>query len=269
MRKGSSVSERQFQLSDARRAGITAFGAPPGVRWVMFCHPAPGSGGFDPDPLVTQRCDLSFVSLDRPGYSSSDPWIVPPQPSPQRWVLDVQEFLADSRRVADSIGRVAYRGLGVLGWREGCVFAAALAAALGDETAGVAFVEPMTLRQAAESLAQPDVWDVRRLIPGIQGPPTATGLRSRVERMLGAAAEQGDVGLNADRAAMKQKVLDESLEAVQAPALVLARNTRASRRGAHHYARRLPDARVAVTDAPVPIAAHWARIIKHFDETLH
>jgi pimeloyl-ACP methyl ester carboxylesterase len=234
---------------------------------VLVCHPAPGCSGFDPDPGVTQHSTLGFITLDRPGYASSDPWEVPPQPSPVRWSLDAEDYLTRSRADAESIGRHAYRGLAVLGWREGCVYAAALAARLGEQASAVVFVEPMTLGAARESLHTDDPWDVRRLMPDTAS-DTIVGLHSRVERMLTAAAEQGDAGLEGDRAAMKQQVLDESLRSVRAPALILARNTRRMRRSAHAYARRLPVARVAVTDAAVPIAAHWGRIVAHLEDAL-
>jgi pimeloyl-ACP methyl ester carboxylesterase len=256
------VSERQFRLSDGRRAGITTLGDAAATRWVLFCHPAPGASGFDPAPTVTQRCPLEFVSLDRPGYGSSDPWPVPPQPSPQRWVLDVQEFLASCRDDAWSIRRTAYRDLAVLGWREGCIFAAALAAALGGEVSSVVFVEPMTLSHAARSLREREVWSTERLVPeDFEGDGRADGLRSRVERMLRAAGDQGDAGLEADRGAVKQHVLDESLESIRAQALIVTANTKPMLRSAHRYAGRLPRARVAVTEAPVPIVAHWRRIL--------
>jgi pimeloyl-ACP methyl ester carboxylesterase len=40
---------------------------------VLFCHIAPGSGGFDPDPEVTAARGVRLISIDRPGYGSSDP----------------------------------------------------------------------------------------------------------------------------------------------------------------------------------------------------
>jgi pimeloyl-ACP methyl ester carboxylesterase len=261
------VSERQFELSDKRRMGITAAGNPFASRWVLFCHPAPGAGGFDPDPLVTDTCPLDILSFDRPGYGSSDPWTVPPQPSPQRWVLDVQEFLETCRTDAESIGHAAYRDLAVFGWREGCIYAAVLAAALGDQVSAVAFIEPMTLSQAARSLAESDAWDVDRLMPGIDSDAASefAGLRSRLQRMLGIAREQGEAGLDADRAAVKQQVLDESLDAIRAPALILISDTKERRSAANRYAKRLPDARIEVADTPVPIAGRWSRLVEYFE----
>lgn len=261
------MSERQFELSDKRRMGITAAGNPFASRWVLFCHPAPGAGGFDPDPLVTDTCPLDILSFDRPGYGSSDPWTVPPQPSPQRWVLDVQEFLETCRTDAESIGHAAYRDLAVFGWREGCIYAAVLAAALGDQVSAVAFIEPMTLSQAARSLAESDAWGVDRLMPGIDSDAASefAGLRSRLQRMLGIAREQGEAGLDADRAAVKQQVLDESLDAIRAPALILISDTKERRSAANRYAKRLPDARIEVADTPVPIAGRWSRLVEYFE----
>ncbi|GAB3806481.1 hypothetical protein GCM10028798_29460 [Humibacter antri] len=264
------MGERQFELSDERRMGITMLGNPFATRWVMFCHPGPGAGGFDPDPIVTATCSAEFVSFDRPGYGSSDPWIVPPQPSPQRWALDVQEFLQACRGDAESIGHLAYRDLAVLGWREGCIFAAALAAALGDQVSAVAFVEPMTLSQAARSLAERDVWDVDRLVPEIDSDDASAfaGLRSRLERMLDIARGQGAAGLDADRAAVKQQVLDESLQAIDAPAFILTTTSKERKSAARRYQKRLPDARTVLTDATVPIVEHWSRLVEHLGGNL-
>ncbi|NNC12130.1 alpha/beta fold hydrolase [Planctomonas sp. JC2975] len=258
------MTQRLFTLADGRRIGITVRGAQAAMRWVLMCHPTPGAGGFDPDPHLTERSGLSVISLDRPGYGASDPWRVPPQPSPLRWVEDVDAFLAQCRSDAESLGRVAYRDLAVLGWREGSIFAAAFAAAFRDEVAAVALVEPMTLRAASYGTETSAVWAGERLAPDVGAADSRDpGLTSRLERMLSTAAEQGDAGLDADRAAFKQKVLRESLDSVTAPTLVLARNTKQQRRSAHAYARRLRDVRVALSNAEVPIAAHWAGIITH------
>ncbi|MHA7985265.1 alpha/beta fold hydrolase [Rathayibacter sp. CAU 1779] len=258
------MTQRTFTRADGRRLGITVHGAVAAERWVLVCHPTPGAGGFDPDPHLTEGSGLSFISLDRPGYGASDPWIVPPQPSPLRWADDVDAFLAQCRRDAESLGRVAYRDLGMLGWREGCIFAAALAACFRDEVATLALVEPMTLRAASSGTRSPDAWSGERLAPHIGGADVRDpGLASRLEHMLSTAAEQGEAGLDADRAAFTQKVLHQSLDSVTASTLIVARDTKEQKRSAHAYARRLRDARVAVSTAAVPIAEHWSRIIAH------
>jgi pimeloyl-ACP methyl ester carboxylesterase len=47
--------------------------APADAPVVLFCHIAPGSGGFDPDPVATAASGVRLIALDRPGYGSSDP----------------------------------------------------------------------------------------------------------------------------------------------------------------------------------------------------
>jgi pimeloyl-ACP methyl ester carboxylesterase len=47
--------------------------APADAPVVLFCHAAPGSGAFDPDPAVTAAHGVRLISLDRPGYGGSDP----------------------------------------------------------------------------------------------------------------------------------------------------------------------------------------------------
>lgn len=254
-----------MRLASGRQTGVTVLGDPAASRWVMFSHPAPGCGGFDPDPLATARSGLKLITLDRPGYAASDPWAIPPQPSPLRWALDADDFLARCRTDAESIGLSAYEEVAVLGWREGCVYAAALAARLGRQASALALVEPMTLRLAARSLRADDVWDARRFMPDPDD-DTIVGLSSRVERMLATAAMQGDAGLDGDREAVKQRVVKESLRVVRAPALILTGTDKRMRRAAHAYARQLPEARVALTDAEVPIAAHWGRVLAYLEE---
>jgi len=47
--------------------------APADAPVVLFCHIAPGSGAFDPDPEVTGVHGVRLITLDRPGYGGSDP----------------------------------------------------------------------------------------------------------------------------------------------------------------------------------------------------
>jgi pimeloyl-ACP methyl ester carboxylesterase len=47
--------------------------APADAPVVLFCHIAPGSGEFDPDPEVTAARGVRLITVDRPGYGSSDP----------------------------------------------------------------------------------------------------------------------------------------------------------------------------------------------------
>jgi pimeloyl-ACP methyl ester carboxylesterase len=47
--------------------------APADAPVVLFCHIAPGSGEFDPDPEVTAARGVRLITVDRPGYGRSDP----------------------------------------------------------------------------------------------------------------------------------------------------------------------------------------------------
>jgi pimeloyl-ACP methyl ester carboxylesterase len=47
--------------------------APADAPVVVFCHIAPGSGEFDPDPEVTAARGVRLITVDRPGYGRSDP----------------------------------------------------------------------------------------------------------------------------------------------------------------------------------------------------
>jgi pimeloyl-ACP methyl ester carboxylesterase len=57
---------------DGRRLGVHVLNEGTG-RTVVFCHPAPGAGTFDPDPDATRARDVTLLAVDRPGYGDSDP----------------------------------------------------------------------------------------------------------------------------------------------------------------------------------------------------
>ena len=57
---------------DGRRVAVHRLGVP-GGRPVVFCHAAPGSGLFDPDPDETERRGAAIIATDRPGYGTSEP----------------------------------------------------------------------------------------------------------------------------------------------------------------------------------------------------
>lgn len=90
--------------------------APAGAPIVLLCHPAPGSGTFDPDPEVTTGVRL--IAPDRPGYGGSDP--VP-------GLATVDLAAADAAAVLDRVLPVGGRA-GVAGWSAGGRVALALAA---------------------------------------------------------------------------------------------------------------------------------------------
>ena len=68
------MADRTFTLRSGRVVGLSAFGDSDAERLVVFCHPAPGSSMFDPDPDASAERSAHIVALDRPGYGSSEPW---------------------------------------------------------------------------------------------------------------------------------------------------------------------------------------------------
>ena len=121
------MANLSWTLHDGRKVGITGFGDPVANDMIVFCHPAPGSSDFDPDPLVTDRSAVHVIGLDRPGYGASDPLPVDDWPTIVGAANDIAEYLHDARASAlaqgiDSLGKV-----GVIGWSAGGRVALALA----------------------------------------------------------------------------------------------------------------------------------------------
>jgi pimeloyl-ACP methyl ester carboxylesterase len=67
------MASRRFALPSGRGIGVSAIGDALSGRLVVFFHPTPGAGVFDPNPLVTNRWGVHLVMLDRPGMGASDP----------------------------------------------------------------------------------------------------------------------------------------------------------------------------------------------------
>ncbi len=105
--------------------------APADAPVVLFCHIAPGSGGFDPDPEVTAARGVRLISIDRPGYGSSDP---------------TGDEFASVGLVADDAVAVLEDVLapgataGLVGWSAGARVALAVAARRPDLVSRVAVV---------------------------------------------------------------------------------------------------------------------------------
>jgi pimeloyl-ACP methyl ester carboxylesterase len=78
-------------------------------RTVVFCHSAPGSGGFDPDPQATAERGVTLIGVDRPGYGSSDPV------SDGSWA-DVGTVADDLAEILDHMGTGP---VGLAGWSAG------------------------------------------------------------------------------------------------------------------------------------------------------
>jgi pimeloyl-ACP methyl ester carboxylesterase len=121
----------RHRLPDGRRVGVhTVARAPDGARTVVLCHPAPGSGNYDPDPVETMRHGVNLVAVDRPGYGASDPV------EGDAWA-GVDTAADDLAHVLEARGA---RSVGVVGWSAGGRVALALAARRPDLVDRVAVI---------------------------------------------------------------------------------------------------------------------------------
>jgi pimeloyl-ACP methyl ester carboxylesterase len=226
-----------FTLRSGRRVGVTTLGDPVAERVVVFCHPAPGSSMFDPDPDESANRDVHIVSLDRPGYGSSDPWPFGTWPSIVRAADDIAEYIRDMKRYEGPIGVHRPPAIGIAGWSAGGRVALAFAARHTDLVDRVAVVAtpapnehvrwiPPELQKLSDELGQqpPDV-ALSRLSAMMQGQADAVnaadgegavpldllgagpadagalhrrGLHDRLGRMLFDAFRQGAAGVAGD-----------------------------------------------------------------------
>ena len=122
------MANLQFTLSSGRRLGVTALGNPLARHVVVLCHPAPGSGVFDPDPLITSDRDVHIVAIDRPGYGSSDPLRSGEWPTVVGAANDISEYLHAEEGTAGALNLSVIDSVSVVGWSAGGRVAMALAA---------------------------------------------------------------------------------------------------------------------------------------------
>lgn len=117
-----------LRLDHGRRVGL--YRLSDGTIPIVFCHAAPGSGDFDPDPIQTIAHDVALLAIDRPGYGRSDPPLA-------------NEWITPGRAADDVAGVLASLGLArvdVVGWSAGGRVALALAARYPQLVARVAIL---------------------------------------------------------------------------------------------------------------------------------
>lgn len=297
------MADRLVALRDGRRLGVTAFGDPVAQRIVVFCHPAPGAGGFDPDPPVTSSWGVHVVSPDRPGYGSSTPLPDARRPTIARWADDLAEYVEFVVELARETGVAPVHQVGVVGWSAGGRVALALAArhpGLVDRVAVVASPAPdAAVRWIPPELAQLTA-DLRELpLPAAKQRLRATlqaqvpkdvagvdllaqgeadlallerpGLRGRLQRMQQHAYDQGTIGFADDLLASADEDWGFDLEAVRAPVLLVygARDTVVPSAHGRWYRAQLRRASATLTVVPraghLVIAPAWERILQHVD----
>jgi pimeloyl-ACP methyl ester carboxylesterase len=294
------VADRVVTLENGRRLGVRGFGDPAATRIVLFCHPAPGSSGFDPDPLVTDSWAVHLLGVDRPGYGTSDPL---PDDVPPRIVdraEDMDAYLTQIRTEAESTGRRAPRSVGAVGWSAGGRIALALAARHPELVDRVAIVGTPAPNSAVEWIPKPyaemnarlatlPVAQARQELRGMlaaQVPTSAEpdpallgateadaealdhpGALNRVHHMLAEAYQQGAIGVADDILSYATDDWGFDLADVRAPVLLVYGAADATVPSAHGrwYRQQLPDATLTV----VPNAGHlaiipaWREILEH------
>ncbi|UAJ78858.1 alpha/beta fold hydrolase [Leifsonia sp. ZF2019] len=186
-------------LRSGRRIGITTLGDPDAERIVVFCHSAPGSSVFDPDPDASATRDVHIVAIDRPGYGASDPWPYGEWPSITRAADDIAEYLRSVILAETPIGVERPRTVGVAGWSAGGRVALAFAARHPDLVDRVALVATPAPNEAVpwippELQAESD--RLGGLAPAEAVQQLSAQLQPQADAVLAADGE-GDVPLDA------------------------------------------------------------------------
>ena len=265
-------------------------------RTVVFCHPAPGAGTFDPDPSQTALRGITLLGVDRPGYGESDPL------APDDWAT-VDRSAGDLGDVLDSLGAAASGPVGLAGWQAGGLVALALGAlrpelverivvfgtpapenevpwlpaplrdrlralrgeppaaaleGLRDLFAEAAASDPTSLR-ALDLLGGADLDSVSL--------DSVVGSRQRLADMLACAFAQGAAGLASDVAGYCLRPWGFEPSGVNAKTLLLygSRDPFAANRHATWWQKRLPNARMEMLPGagPLAIVRSWKRALSH------
>lgn len=139
-----------FTLASGRKLGVTGLGDSMAERIVVFCHPAPGSSVFDPDPDASSTRNVHILAFDRPGYGSSDPLPAGTWPSITQAADDIAEYLRSMNRDESSMGVNRPKTIGIAGWSAGGRIALAFAARHPDIADRVAIIGTPAPNDAVE-----------------------------------------------------------------------------------------------------------------------
>jgi pimeloyl-ACP methyl ester carboxylesterase len=286
------TSVERVRLDSGRHVAVRRLASGSGARTIVLCHPAPGSGAFDPRPELTATRDVTLLAVDRPGYGGSDPL------ERNEWAT-VAGAADDLAGVLDTL-RIS--SVGVAGWSAGGRVALALAARrpdLVDRVAVLATPAPndvvpwMPAEQTAEvailqGCSPEEVHGILEQQFATRIPAesygeaalallsksaadddalTADGVRERLGVMLAEAFTQGVQGVAQDVAGYLLRPWGFEPGAVQAKTLLLygTRDPVAGLRHANWWLKQLPHARVEMA----PGAGHllivllWERVLSH------
>jgi pimeloyl-ACP methyl ester carboxylesterase len=266
--------------------------APAGAPVVLFCHAAPGSGHFDPDPAVTAARGVRLISLDRPGYGGSDPL--------RDEFATVASAADDAAALLDDLLPAGVKAT-VVGWSAGGRVALALAARRPDRVGRVAVLGtpapdeevawvPAEHRDGLAALRGRPPAVVHAALGEAFAPVLATltgparlglvgagdadaavladaDVAERLEGMLERALEQGAVGMAADIAGYVLAPWGFEPGEVRVPVLLGygLEDTTAGVEHGHWWAGRLPDA--TLDEIPgaghLLVVPHWRRTLDH------
>jgi pimeloyl-ACP methyl ester carboxylesterase len=286
------LAEEHVAVGPGRRVALYRSAPLEDSRVVVFCHPAPGAGLFDPDPGGSRARGVALLAVDRPGYGGSDPIRVGRRAT-------VASAADDIAAVLDAFG---VERAGVVGWSAGGRVALALAARrpeLVDRVAvlaspapddQVAWIEPAQ-RESLEELralspeqahaeleaqlcafAESEPVSDDALIwlgvgPADEGALRMSGARRRLDAMVHAAFVQGVSGLAADIAGYTLEPWGFEPEEVRSKTLLLygARDPIAPPRHGSWWQSRLPNARLEVCPGVGHLLAvpMWHRVLSH------
>jgi pimeloyl-ACP methyl ester carboxylesterase len=283
---------RRLVLRSGRRVALHELADGPDGRTIVFCHSAPGSGAFDPDPEQTAGRGIRLIGLDRAGYGGSEPVAAGEWATVARAADDVAEVL----------GQLGIDRAGVAGWSAGGRVALAFAARypeLVDRVVvfgtpapdeHVPWIAPEQ-KQMLEALRghTPDEVHARlaaAFAPMLPADPrseaalqllgageadaaalASPGAGDRLGAMVAAAFAQGATGMAADVAGYCLQPWGFEPSEVRAKTLVLYgyRDPVATIRHGSWWQKNLPDARLEM----VPDAGHllvipmWRRALSH------
>lgn len=282
------IAEEHVSVGPGRRVAVHRSCSLDGARVIVFCHPAPGAGLFDPDPVRTRAHGVALVAVDRPGYGGSDPVRT------GRWAT-VASAVDDLEAVLDAFD---VSQVGVVGWSAGGRVALALAARRPELVDRVAVIAtpapddevrwvPRDVREALEPLRRLPPEQAQKALEkrfgdvGLADDPldwlgagpaeTAAfevpGARERLHALLAEAFVQGGVGLASDVAGQMLRPWGFEPEDVRAKTLLLygSCDVVASPRHGAWWEGRLPRAELETC----PGAGHllvvpmWERVLKH------